>query len=146
MKYWRENPLVQFSIVSFAMFLILAVVNAVIFAALAKQAGASPWNLFWSLGISFALLYSSLVALVWRGWTTIDRSRRHLESINADLEKSVEEKSRELKDSVEHVLFEIAEREDLEEQLRVKMEETAIVDEVSRAVASTPNRTCSTES
>ena len=101
-----ENLLVQFSILSLVIMVILGVVISVIlttrlnrdFELLKEQAAATPaganagitppeldtdlnylrWTTYVAVGGGFAILYGGLVSIVWRGWRTIDSQQRDL--------------------------------------------------------------------
>jgi signal transduction histidine kinase/DNA-binding response OmpR family regulator len=62
---------------------------------------------------------------------------QQIESINAELEKRVEERVKELRKSNKQLVIEIAERKRLEEQLQNKISEMAVVDEIASIVTST---------
>ena len=52
--------------------------------------------IFGSIGIGFMVLYGGLVTIVSNGWRTIVGQRTHLASFNVELEKQVQERTREL--------------------------------------------------
>jgi signal transduction histidine kinase/DNA-binding response OmpR family regulator len=69
-----------------------------------------------------------------------DQEVRHLqqiETINAELEKRVEERVKELRKSNQRLVLEISQRRRLEQQLQSKIAEMALVDEVARIITST---------
>ena len=74
------------------------------------------------IGISFFVLYGGLVLIVWRGWGTIVKQRRQLESANATLEEGV----RELRHANEQLLAKTMERQQLQEQLQQSQKMDAI--------------------
>jgi two-component system cell cycle sensor histidine kinase/response regulator CckA len=64
---------------------------------------------------------------------------QEIETINAELEKRVEERVKELKKSNQQLAIEVAERKRLDEQLQSKIGEMAVVDEIARIITSTLN-------
>ena len=78
------------------------------------------------IGVGFSVLYAGLVSIVRRGWATILRQRRQLESANATLEERVEERVRELRETNEQLLAETRERQQLQEQLQQSQKMEAI--------------------
>ncbi len=149
MRLLKENLLVQFSLASFIIIAILAIVLSVTLTAkldrnveLLEEHGASmmagkmikqtdPFSIpslrgnvrslqlvaFGIIVAGFCILYGSLVAIVWQGWSTIVMQRDRLESANTELETRVEERVRELRESNEQLLVETSQRQQLEEQL-----------------------------
>lgn len=51
---------------------------------------------FGSIGVGFAVLYASLISIVWGGWKTINRQRQRLELFNNKLERQVQERTERL--------------------------------------------------
>jgi signal transduction histidine kinase/DNA-binding response OmpR family regulator len=62
---------------------------------------------------------------------------KKIESMNARLERRVEDRVRELKQSNDQLVLEVAHRKKLEEDLRDQMAEMAVADEIARIVTST---------
>ena len=154
MKHLKDNLLVQFSLASFLIIGMLAIVlSAVITTQLdhniehlqdhgaAMMAGAMikdtdhfsipsisadvrtlQLKTLGIIGISFFVLYGGLVLIVWRGWGTIVKQRRQLESANATLEEGV----RELRHANEQLLAKTMERQQLQEQLQQSQKMDAI--------------------
>lgn len=60
-----------------------------------------------------------------------------IESMNAELEKRVEARVKELKQANKSLVVEVAQRKKLEEQLQEKMAEMAMADEIARIITST---------
>ena len=146
MAHFKANLLVQFSVVSFVIMVILAVVISLMIssrldhavelmkynnAAMLKgievkptdsisiesitgEVSSLPWLTYCVVGGGFVILYVGLVGIVWRGWATIGRQRRQLQSFNDDLAISVGE----LGESNEQLHVEIAERRLVEEELQ----------------------------
>ena len=157
MAHFKANLLVQFSVVSFVIMVILAVVISVMLSSKLDQAvelikynnaamlmgiEVKPtdaisiesitrevinlrWVTYWVIGGGFVILYVGLVSIVWRGWATINRQRRQLQSVNAELATSVGD----LRGSNERLHVEIAERRLLEEQLQHRNIELAAVND-----------------
>lgn len=158
MKHLKDNLLVQFSLASFVIIGMLAIILSVVITTqldrnvehlrehgAAMMAGTmindtDPFSIpslsadvralqLKTLGIiggGFLVLYGGLVSIVWRGWGTIVRQRRQLESVNATLEEKVEERVKELRDANEQLLAETAQRQQLEEQLQQAQKMEAI--------------------
>ena len=62
---------------------------------------------------------------------------KRIESMNAQLERRVEARVKELKQSNDQLVLEVAQRKILEEELREQMTEMAVADEISRIITST---------
>jgi signal transduction histidine kinase/DNA-binding response OmpR family regulator len=62
---------------------------------------------------------------------------QEIETINAELEKRVEERVKELRKSNEQLAIEVAERKRLDEELQSKIAEMAVVDEIARIITAT---------
>lgn len=62
---------------------------------------------------------------------------RKIESMNALLERRVEARVKELKQSNDQLVLEVAQRKKLEQELREQMAEMAVADEISRIITST---------
>ena len=60
-----------------------------------RIAGMRRW-IFGTVGLGFLIVYGSLVSIVWRGWSTMTRQRRQLETVNTRLEARVAERTAEL--------------------------------------------------
>ena len=116
-----ENLLVQFSVLSFAIMVILAIVLSVILTtrlnrdfeilkeqAAAIEAGAPAsetllidnldtdlnllrWTVYVSVGGGFAILYAGLIWVVWRGWRTIKDQETDILNANTDLRAAYQE-------------------------------------------------------
>lgn len=142
MRHEKRN-LVQFSVVSFIVMLLLAVAISVILIftlnlqVRPSEIGELYWMVYGSLAGSFLVLYGCWVAIGWRFWAPVARYQHQLESTNSELEKNTEERGIALKKSNEQILAETIERERLEEELQAISGEKAVVDEVARVLAST---------
>lgn len=66
---------------------------------------------FGSIGVGFAVLYASLISIVWGGWRTINRQRRRLELFNNKLEMQV-------RDRTDQLTKEMSERQSIDEARR----------------------------
>lgn len=66
---------------------------------------------FGSIGVGFAVLYVSLISIVWGGWKTISRQRQRLEVFNNELEKQVRERT-------DRLTQEMSERQRIEDARR----------------------------
>ena len=139
----EKRNLVQFSVVSFVVMLLLAMaISAILISNLNLQVRPSEigkfyWMVYGSLAGSFLVLYGGWVAIGRRFWAPVARYQRQLESTNSELEKNTEERGIALKKSNEQLLVETIERERLEEELQAISGEIAVVDEVARVLAST---------
>ncbi len=60
--------------------------------------------LFGSVAGGFVVLYGGLVSIVWGGWRTIVRQRSQLQSFNVELEKQVQERTAELRETQERLV------------------------------------------
>ncbi len=107
-----ENLLVQFSVLSFVIMVILGVVLTVILttrlneeiellnaaATVPGGAGTDPsdlnflrWTIYVAVGGGFVILYGGLLTIVWRGWRTIENQQTDLLATNDDLMRAYKE-------------------------------------------------------
>ncbi len=97
MRHEKRN-LVQFSVVSFVVMLLLAVAISVILIftlnlqVRPSEIGKFYWMVYGSLAGSFLVLYGCWVAIGWRFWAPVARYQHQLESTNSELEKNTEER------------------------------------------------------
>ena len=61
--------------------------------------------LFGGIGISFGTLYLGLVSIVWRGWKTVNAQKRQFGEFNAELEVKVKERTVQLEEANEDLVF-----------------------------------------
>ena len=96
--------------------------------------GMRRW-IFGTVGLGFLIVYGSLVSIVWRGWSTISRQRRQLETVNTRLEARVAERTAELTSMNQEVVrsnrdleqFAYVASHDLQEPLRAVVGFTKIL-------------------
>ena len=132
MRFLKDNLVVQFSVVSFVVMVLIAVAIAFILTtrlnnnvdllevhgevmmagdeiltsdpfsipSLQEQVLDLRWITYGMLGGGFVILYVSLISIVWRGWSIIDRQRRDLRSLNDRLEGQVIELNQQIIDRI----------------------------------------------
>ena len=88
MRTLKDNLVVQFSLVSFV---ILAIVAVVISFSLTGDVQDLQRVTFGTVGTGFVLLYASLVYIVWRAWKTIQEQKSALENANEELRTANQE-------------------------------------------------------
>ena len=132
MRPLRDNLVIQFSVISFVVMVLIAVtisftlttrlnnnvdlleVHGEVMMAGDKILASDPfsipslqqqvldlrWITYGMLGGGFVILYVSLISIVWRGWSIIDRQRRDLRSLNDRLEGQVIELNQQIIDRI----------------------------------------------